>query len=72
MRLMVTHLRTTKNEEIVVPNSVVLQSHVVNYSKLAKTHGLILHTTVSHRLRDPVATGRSDAAARPPSVPTGC
>ena len=47
VRLMVTHLRTTKNEEIVVPNSVVLQSHVVNYSKLARTHGLILHTTVS-------------------------
>jgi small-conductance mechanosensitive channel len=47
VRLMVTHLRTTKNEEVVVPNSVVLQSHVVNYSKLARTHGLILHTTVS-------------------------
>jgi small-conductance mechanosensitive channel len=47
VRLMVTHLRTAKNEEVVVPNSVVLQSHVVNYSKLAKTHGLILHTTVS-------------------------
>ncbi len=47
VRLMVTHLRTAKNEEIVVPNSLVLQSHVVNYSKLARTHGLILHTTVS-------------------------
>jgi small-conductance mechanosensitive channel len=47
VRLMVTHLRTAKNEEIVVPNSLVLQSHVVNYSKLAKKHGLIVHTTVS-------------------------
>ncbi|HEY4370090.1 MAG TPA: mechanosensitive ion channel domain-containing protein [Steroidobacteraceae bacterium] len=47
VRLMVTHLRTPKNEEVIVPNSVVLQSHVVNYSKLAKTRGLILHTTVS-------------------------
>lgn len=47
VRLMVTHLRTAKNEEVVVPNSLVLQSHVVNYSKLARTHGLILHTTVS-------------------------
>ena len=47
VRLMVTHLRTAKNEEIVVPNSLVLQSHVVNYTKLARTHGLILHTTVS-------------------------
>jgi small-conductance mechanosensitive channel len=47
VRLLVTHLRTHKNEEIIVPNSVVLQSHVVNYSKLAQTRGLILHTTVS-------------------------
>jgi small-conductance mechanosensitive channel len=47
VRLMVTHLRTAKNEEVVVPNSVVLQSHVINYSKLARSHGLILHTTVS-------------------------
>lgn len=47
IRLMVTHLRTPKNEEIIVPNSVVLQSHVINYSKLAKTRGLMLHTTVS-------------------------
>lgn len=47
LRLMVTHLRTVKNEEIVVPNSLVLQSQVVNYSKLARTRGLILHTQVS-------------------------
>ena len=47
VRLMVTHVRTAKNEEIVVPNSLVLQNHVVNYSKLARSHGLILHTTVS-------------------------
>jgi len=47
VRLMVTHLRTAKNEEVVVPNSLVLQSQVVNYSKLARSHGLILHTTVS-------------------------
>jgi small-conductance mechanosensitive channel len=47
VRLLVTHLRTVKNEEVVVPNSLVLQSHVVNYSKLVRSHGLILHTTVS-------------------------
>jgi len=46
VRLMVTHLRTPKNEEIVVPNSLVLSSHVVNYTKLASEHGLILHTDV--------------------------
>jgi small-conductance mechanosensitive channel len=46
MRLLVTHLRTVKNEEIVVPNSVILNSHVINYTTLARSHGLILHTTV--------------------------
>jgi small-conductance mechanosensitive channel len=44
--LMVTRLRTTKNEEVVVPNSTVLSSNVVNYSTHAKRRGLILHTTV--------------------------
>lgn len=46
MRLLVTHLRTIKNEEIVVPNSLILNSHVINYSTLAQSRGLILHTTV--------------------------
>ncbi|HMU55081.1 MAG TPA: mechanosensitive ion channel family protein [Nitrospira sp.] len=46
MRLMVTHIRTPKNEEVVVPNSLILNSHVVNYSSLAKSRGLILHTVV--------------------------
>jgi small-conductance mechanosensitive channel len=46
IRLTVTHLRTLKNEELVVPNSIILSSEVVNYSAKAKTDGLILHTTV--------------------------
>ncbi|HUJ18008.1 MAG TPA: mechanosensitive ion channel family protein [Nitrospirota bacterium] len=46
IRLQVTHLHTVKNEEIIVPNSTILNSHVVNYSSLARTRGLILHTTV--------------------------
>jgi small-conductance mechanosensitive channel len=45
-RLMVTHLRTIKNEEIVVPNSTMINSNIVNYSTLAGSRGLILHTTV--------------------------
>lgn len=47
MRLEVTHLKTIKNEEIVVPNSVINNSHVVNYSSLAGENGLILHTKVT-------------------------
>ncbi len=45
-RLMVTHLRTIKNEEVVVPNSTIINSNIVNYSTLAGSRGLILHTTV--------------------------
>ena len=46
IRLQVTHVRSVKNEEIVVPNSTLLNSNVVNYSALARSRGLILHTTV--------------------------
>jgi small-conductance mechanosensitive channel len=46
IRLQVTHLRTIKNEEIIVPNSTILAGHIVNYSTFAREHGLILHTTV--------------------------
>ncbi len=46
VRNLVTHLRTPKNEEIIVPNSLILNSHVINYSALAKQPGLLLHTVV--------------------------
>jgi small-conductance mechanosensitive channel len=40
-------LRTVKNEEIIVPNSIIMNSQVTNYSVEARDRGLILHTTVS-------------------------
>ncbi len=43
---MVTRLRSRKNEEIVIPNSIMLGSSLVNYSLRAKKHDLIIHTTV--------------------------
>ncbi len=46
MRLQVTHLRSLKNEEVIVPNSQILNNEIVNYSSLAKEQGLILHTSV--------------------------
>jgi len=46
IRLQVTHLRTIKNEEVIVPNSTILSGHIVNYSSFARERGLILHTTV--------------------------
>lgn len=45
-RLLVTHLRTIKNEEVIVPNSLILNSNVINYSSLAAKDGLILHTSL--------------------------
>ena len=45
-RLQVTHLRSFKNEEIIIPNSQILNAEVLNYSTLAPVHGLILHTEV--------------------------
>jgi small-conductance mechanosensitive channel len=45
-RLQVTHLRSFKNEEIIVPNSQILTTEVLNYSSIARTRGLILHTEV--------------------------
>jgi small-conductance mechanosensitive channel len=46
IRPQVTHLRSPKNEEVIVPNSEILTHQVVNYSSLARERGLILHTTV--------------------------
>jgi small-conductance mechanosensitive channel len=46
VRLMVTRLRTPKNEEVIIPNSVILNGEVVNYSQSARETGVILHTTV--------------------------
>jgi small-conductance mechanosensitive channel len=45
--LLATHVRTIKNEEITIPNSIALTSAVTNYSRIAKTRGLILHTSVT-------------------------
>lgn len=41
-----THLRTPKNEEVTIPSALIVGSHVINYSSLAKEKGLILHTEI--------------------------
>jgi small-conductance mechanosensitive channel len=46
--LLVTRVRTIKNVEITIPNSLVLGSHIVNYSSVSqKERGLILNTSVT-------------------------
>jgi len=71
MRLLVTHLRTPKNEEVVIPNSSILGGDVVNFSTLAHQHGLILHTTVGIGYETPwrqVEAMLLEAAARTPGL----
>jgi small-conductance mechanosensitive channel len=45
--LLVTRVRTIKNEIISIPNSTVMNSHTINYSSDTVDKGLILHTTVT-------------------------
>ncbi|HTZ75285.1 MAG TPA: mechanosensitive ion channel domain-containing protein [Candidatus Aquilonibacter sp.] len=45
--LLVTRVRTIKNVDIAIPNAMVLSSHIVNFSSVAKQNGLILHTGVT-------------------------
>jgi len=45
--LLVTRLRTIKNEEITIPNSSVLSGNTINYSVLSRNEGLIIHSTVT-------------------------
>jgi small-conductance mechanosensitive channel len=71
VRLQVTHVRTPKNEEVVVPNSVILGGSVTNYSTLARSGGLILHTTVGIGYETPwrqVEAMLLEAAGRTPSL----
>ncbi len=45
--LLVTRIRTIKNEDITIPNSTVLSGHTINYTTSAQQLGLILHTSVT-------------------------
>ncbi len=45
--LLVTRVRTIKNEDITIPNSTIMNSHTINYSSSSENLGLVLHTTVT-------------------------
>jgi small-conductance mechanosensitive channel len=45
--LMVTRIRTTKNEEVTIPNAKILTGYTVNYTSPTLGEGLIIHTTVT-------------------------
>jgi len=71
VRLQVTHVRTIKNEEVVIPNSEIMNTHVTNFSSLAQSNGLILHTTVGIGYETPwrqVEAMLIEAARRTPGL----
>ena len=45
--LLVTRLKTIKNEEITIPNATILNGNTINYSSYSRTEGIIIHTTVT-------------------------
>lgn len=45
--MLVTRIRTIKNEDVTVPNSMVLSSSTVNYSSQADQLGLVVHYDVT-------------------------
>lgn len=45
--LLVTRVRTIKNVDVTIPNAMVLGAHVQNFTAIARTRGLILHTGVT-------------------------
>jgi small-conductance mechanosensitive channel len=45
--LLITRVRTIKNVVITIPNVVVMQNEIINFSSEARDAGLILHTSVT-------------------------
>jgi len=72
VELLTTYLRSPKNEQIVIPNSLILNNEVVNYSALVRSGaGLIVHTNVGIGYETPwrqVEAMLVQAARRTPGI----
>jgi small-conductance mechanosensitive channel len=71
MTMLASHIRTIRNEEITIPNSVALSTHVTNFSLQAQEQGVILHTSVTIGYDQPWRTIQKlliDAALRTPDI----
>ncbi len=51
--LLVTKVRTLKNEDVTIPNATIINTHLWNYSKNAKELGIILHTSITIGYSEP-------------------
>ena len=45
--LLVTKIKTMKNEDVTIPNALIINNHLINYTANAKEEGLILHTSIT-------------------------
>lgn len=71
IKLMETLMKSTKNELISIPNSQLLNSEVVNYSRKIDGRGLLVHTTVGIGYEEPPAKIKAmliEAARRTPGL----
>jgi small-conductance mechanosensitive channel len=73
MTLVLTRIRTPKQEIVTVPNAAILTTQITNYSAQARENGVILHTAVTIGYDAPWRTVEGlllDAASRTPLVET--
>jgi small-conductance mechanosensitive channel len=71
--MVLTRIRTPKNEIVSVPNISILNGEVVNYSTMAREQGVILHTSVTIGYDAPWRTVHElllEAAARTSRIET--
>lgn len=45
--IMITRIRTIKNEDVTIPNAKILSGYSINYSTPTEREGLIIHTTIT-------------------------
>ncbi|HEU4690130.1 MAG TPA: mechanosensitive ion channel domain-containing protein [Vicinamibacterales bacterium] len=71
MGALATKLRTMRREEVTVPNAVMASERLINYTRLAGTHGMLLSTSIAIGYGVPwqrVQQLLTDAAAATPGV----
>ena len=53
VRLLTTRVCTIRNEEVTIPNSIIMNASVTNFSSLAKEKGLVLQTEIGIGYKTP-------------------
>jgi small-conductance mechanosensitive channel len=69
--LMMTRVRSLRNEIVTIPNSAIMNGHVIDYSARARAEGLVLTTEVTIGYNAPWRTVHAllvDAALRTPRI----